>query len=52
MAVSAARRKVSGISYFDSFGSSLYIFSIIWDDAFEDMYMPSLDAVVNSFGHD
>ena len=52
LAWSAARRKVSGISYFDSFGSSLYIFSIIWDDAFEDMYMPSLDAVVNSFGHD
>ena len=51
LAWSAARRKVSGISFFDSFGSSMYIFSIVWDDAFEDMYKPTLDTVVDSFGY-
>ena len=52
LAWTAERRQVSGISYFDSFGSSMYIFSVVWDNAFEDMVMPTLDAVVNSFGHE
>ena len=52
LAWSAARRKVSGISFFDSFGGSMYIFSIVWDDAFIDMYTPTLNLVVDSFGHD
>lgn len=52
LAWTAERRQVSGISFFDSFGSSMYIFSIVWDDAFEDMYKPTLDTVVNSFGHE
>ena len=52
LAWSAARRKVSGISFFDSFGGSMYIFSVVWDDDFKDMYTPTLDAVVASFGHD
>jgi hypothetical protein len=52
LAWSAEKRQVSGISYFDSFGGSMYIFSVVWDNAFQDMYMPTLDAVVNSFGHE
>lgn len=51
LAWSAARRAVSGISFFDSFGSSMYIFSIVWDNDFEKMYKPTLDKVVDSFGH-
>ena len=52
LAWSAAQRKVSGISFFDSFGSSMYIFSIVWDNDFEEMYKTTLDAAVNSFGHE
>lgn len=52
LAWTAAGRKVSGISYFDSFGGSMYIFSVVWDDAFETMYKPTLDMVVDSFGHE
>ena len=52
LAWSAARREVSGISFFDSFGNSMYIFSIVWDNDFDDMYKFTLNAVVDSFGHD
>jgi hypothetical protein len=48
----AGKRQVSGVSYFNSFGFSMYIFSIVWDNSFEAMYKPTLDAVVNSFGHE
>ena len=52
LAWTAAKRRVSGISYFDSFGSSMYIFSVVWDDDFERMYQPVLDLVVDSFGYE
>jgi hypothetical protein len=48
----AGKRQVNGVSYFNSFGNSMYIFSIVWDNAFETMYKPTLDAVVTSFGHE
>jgi hypothetical protein len=52
LAWTAVKRQVSGISYFNSFGNSMYIFSIVWDNAFEAMYKPTLDLVVTSFGHE
>jgi hypothetical protein len=52
LAWTAANRKVSGISFFNSFGSSMYIFSIVWDDEFFDMYELTLNEVVDSFGYD
>jgi hypothetical protein len=44
-------RGVTGISFFDSWGGSLYIFTVLWDDAYHDLYQPVLDRVVESFGY-
>lgn len=44
-------RGVTGISFYDSWGSSLYIFTVLWDDAYLDLYQPVLDRVVESFGY-
>ena len=52
LAWSAARREISGISFFDSYGSSIYIFSVVWDDAFQGMYEDTLNTIVESFGYD
>jgi len=52
LAWSAARREMSGISYFDSYGSSIYIFSVVWDNAFQGMYEDTLNMIVESFGYD
>jgi hypothetical protein len=47
----ADKRNINGISYFDSFSGSLYIFSVVWDNDFKDMYELTLNSVVDSFGH-
>ena len=52
LAWSAARREVSGISFFNSYGNSIYIFSVVWDDAFQSMYADTLNTIVESFGYD
>ena len=48
----ADTKGIEGISYIDSFSGSMYIFSVVWDGDFKDMYTDTLDAVVASFGHD
>jgi len=52
LAWSAARRGISGISFFNSYGNNIYIFSVVWDDAFQGMYADRLNAIVESFGYD
>ena len=52
LAWSAARREISGISFFNSYGNSIYIFSVVWDDDFQSMYENTLNAIVESFGYD
>ncbi len=42
---------VQGITYFDSSGTSLYIFSVIWEPATKDLYMPVLEDVIDSFAY-
>lgn len=44
-------KQLSGVSYFDSWGSSLYIFTVLWDDAYQALHQPVLDRVVESFGY-
>lgn len=44
-------KQLSGISFFDSWGNSLYIFTVLWDDAYQGEYQPILDRVVESFGY-
>jgi len=45
----AERRGINGVSFFDSAGTFIYIFSIIWDDATKAMYKPVLDEISESF---
>ena len=52
LAWSAARRGISGISFFNSYGNNIYIFSVVWDDAFQSMYEDTLNTIVESFGYD
>lgn len=42
---------LSGVSFFDSWGASLYIFSILWDDEYQDLYQATLERAVESFGY-
>ena len=45
-------RDVSGVSWFDTYSNTLYIFSILWDDSFHYYYQPVLDRVAESFGYE
>lgn len=45
-------KSLGGISFFDSWGGSLYIFTVLWDDEFQVLYQPVLDKVVESFSHE
>jgi len=45
----AEMRGLNGITYFDSVGTSLYIFNVVWEDATKDLYKPVLDEVIASF---
>lgn len=44
-------KELTGVSFFDSWGGSLYIFTVLWDDAYQPLYQPVLDRVVESFGY-
>ena len=44
-------KDVQGITYFDTSGTSLYIFSIIWEPATEYLYKPVLQEVIDSFAY-
>lgn len=52
LAWAVENKGLSGISYFDSWGSSLYIFTVLWDDPFEYLYLPVLEKVMESFGYE
>ena len=45
-------KDVQGITYFDSSGTSLYIFSVIWEPATADLYTPILQEVIDSFTYE
>lgn len=45
----AERKRINGVSFFDSAGTFIYIFSIIWDDATKSLYKPVLDEISESF---
>lgn len=42
-------KELSGRSYFGSYAGSLYIFSIVWDDATAMVYSPVLEEISDSF---
>lgn len=45
----AERKGINGISYFDSFGGSLYVLSFIWEEPMADIYAPILEEIQESF---
>jgi len=49
LAWSAERKGISGISYFDAYGGSLYVFSVVWEEPTEDIYLPVLEEIQESF---
>ncbi len=48
----AERKGIQGTTYFDSNGFDLYIFSVIWEDAAQDLYKPILAEIVDSFTYE
>jgi len=44
-----ARKGIAGETYFGSVNTTIYIFSILWDDGAKDLYKPVLDKVADSF---
>lgn len=46
---SAMNKGINGISFFDSYGSSLYVFSIVWEESTADIYKPLLEEISASF---
>ena len=45
----AANKDINGISYFDTYGSSLYVLCIIWEKTTEEIYLPLLEEIAASF---
>jgi len=45
----AANKDIKGISYFDSYGTSIYVFSIVWEETTEEIYLPLLEEINASF---
>lgn len=45
------RKGIYGSTYFDSVGTYLYIFSVIWEESTKSLYKPVLDEVVASFAY-
>lgn len=43
------QRGIYGSTYFDSYGTFLYFFSVIWEDSTKDLYKPVLDEITASF---
>ena len=48
----ATKKGINGISYFDSYGSSLYIFSIVWEESTAVIYLPLLEEIAASFNRE
>jgi len=48
----ANNKGINGISYFDSYGSSLYVFSIVWEESTAVIYLPLLEEIAASFSRD
>ena len=48
----AKKKDINGISYFDSYGSSLYVFTILWEESTEDIYLPVLEDIEASFSRE
>jgi len=48
----AANKDINGISYFDSYGSSLYVLSIVWEEPTEEIYLPLLEEIAASFSRE
>ena len=44
-------KDVQGITYFDKSGTDLYIFSVVWEAATQDLYLPVLQEVIDSFAY-
>ena len=45
------RKGIYGSTYFDTVGTYLYIFSVIWEESTKSLYKPVLDEVVASFAY-
>ena len=43
------RKGISGITYFDSLNTSIFILSVIWEDSSKDVYLPVLQEILDSF---
>ena len=43
------RKGITGVSYFDSYASSLYVFSIVWEEPTGFIYQPLLEEITESF---
>ena len=39
----------SGISVFETRGTTFLLFTVLWDDPFEDIYFDALDYTINSY---
>ncbi|MDO9546803.1 MAG: hypothetical protein Q7J07_08670 [Pelolinea sp.] len=48
----AENKGINGISFFDSYGSSLYVFSIVWEESTAYLYQPILEEIAASFNRE
>ena len=48
----ASNKNINGISYFDSYANSLYVFSIIWEESTAEIYLPLLEEITASFSRE
>lgn len=48
----ASNKNINGISYFDSYANSLYVFSIIWEESTAEIYLPLLEEIAASFSRE
>lgn len=48
----AENKGINGVSFFDSYGSSLYVFSIVWEEPTAYIYQPLLEEISASFNRD
>ena len=49
LAWNAENKGIIGISFFDSYGSSLYVFSIVWEEPTAYIYQPLLEEIAATF---
>jgi hypothetical protein len=48
----ASKKDINGISYFDSYANSLYVFSIVWEESTAEIYLPLLEEIAASFNRE